>query len=139
MQPYLVRNSYSTTASAELTRALGARRSRKTGSRSQRRANARGADPSIRSPPLCRLPRLRLARPRAQAASRDQPWFERHSERRSRSSKNRSALGTGASDTRNPESTATEISGGRGRDECRYQSEPERSLPAVETRPASNR
>jgi len=52
------------------TRAPGARRSGKTGSRSRRRANIRGADPSISSPGLCRLPGMRVARPDAQTAYR---------------------------------------------------------------------
>jgi hypothetical protein len=66
LQPNRVR----TTRDVDLDRSSGACRSRKTGSRSRRRANIRGADPSISSPGLCRLPGMRVARPDAQTACR---------------------------------------------------------------------
>jgi hypothetical protein len=60
-----------------LDRARGARRSRKTGSRSQRCANSRGADPPLRSTGPRGLPRMWVARSEPQAACRDRPWLER--------------------------------------------------------------
>jgi hypothetical protein len=55
----------------------GARRSRQTATRNHRRADTRDANPAIRSRRLCRLPRMRLARPDAQTASQYRPWIDR--------------------------------------------------------------
>ena len=55
----------------------GPRNRWQTSSRTRRTANTRGADPSINSPRLSRLPGMRLARPDAQTASRYRPQIER--------------------------------------------------------------
>jgi hypothetical protein len=64
------------TVSPDLNRSSGARRPRQTSSRKGDRADPSRADQAIRSSRLYRLPRLWLARPDAQTASRYRPRID---------------------------------------------------------------